>query len=293
MTSPEPYGTRRVLNCIVDEAGDPSLFTSKGKELVGKPGCSTYFILGELEVADPPALGRDLEHLREKLLSDAYFRHVPSMRPDRGKTALAFHATDDIPEVRSEVFHVLSRHDLRFYAVVGDKRDLLAVELRNREQDPKHRYQPNALYDDMVAYLFSGLHHDDLDSHVFYNFHGEADEVNVCFAWRGNSDRTEAMRHALDRASRSFKQEFGSPLPQAQVRVGHPPGNAGLQATDYFLWALQRLYERNEERYLSFIWPQVVEIHKIYALGLGNLSIPYTKDHPLTLAAKLREEEHS
>lgn len=28
-----------------------------------------------------------------------------------------------------------------------------------------------------------------------------------------------------------------------------------LQATDYFLWALQRFYEKGEDRYLSYLWP--------------------------------------
>ena len=31
----------------------------------------------------------------------------------------------------------------------------------------------------------------------------------------------------------------------------------GLQAADYFLWALQRLYERREERYVTLLWPAV------------------------------------
>ena len=33
------------------------------------------------------------------------------------------------------------------------------------------------------------------------------------------------------------------------------------KAEDYFLWALQRHYERGESRYLKSLWPQVGEIH--------------------------------
>ena len=42
------------------------------------------------------------------------------MRPERNKTALMFHAQDDVPEVRREVFKVLAQHDVKFYAVVRE-----------------------------------------------------------------------------------------------------------------------------------------------------------------------------
>jgi hypothetical protein len=40
-------------------------------------------------------------------LADPYFKGVPSMQADAKKTALFFHAKDDLPEVRREVFRVL------------------------------------------------------------------------------------------------------------------------------------------------------------------------------------------
>jgi hypothetical protein len=30
-----------------------------------------------------------------------------------------------------------------------------------------------------------------------------------------------------------------------------------LQACDYFMWALQRVYTKGEDRYLRFLWPKV------------------------------------
>lgn len=89
---------------FVDEAGDPVLFDAKGGVLIGTPGCSRYFALGLLDVADPTVLGADLENLRAELLSDPYFKDVPSMQPATRKTALYFHAKDDLPEIRREVF---------------------------------------------------------------------------------------------------------------------------------------------------------------------------------------------
>jgi hypothetical protein len=33
--------------------------------------------------------------------------------------------------------------------------------------------------------------------------------------------------------------------------------HAGLQVADYCLWALQRLFTKGEDRFLSLIWPKV------------------------------------
>lgn len=55
---------------FVDEAGDPVLFNSRKQVVVGKDGCSRFFILGALDVPDPNALERDLQDLRRRLLAD-------------------------------------------------------------------------------------------------------------------------------------------------------------------------------------------------------------------------------
>ena len=55
---------------------------------------------------------------------------------------------------------------------------------------------------------------------------------------------------------------------------------AGLQAVDYFLWALQRFYEGGEERFLELIWPRVGVV--IDLDGSKNAQpIYYTQDSPL------------
>ena len=37
----------------------------------------------------------------------------------------------------------------------------------------------------------------------------------------------------------------------------HASANIGLQVTAYCLWAVQRLFIREEERYLGLIWPHL------------------------------------
>jgi len=196
------------------------------------------------------------------------------MQPEQRKTALAFHAKDDVPEVRREVYKVLLRHDVRFYAVVRDKRDLVAYVRQRNESDKSYRYNQNEQYDSLVKELFSKLHN-------------MADEVNICFAQRGNKPRNDALRQALELAEDVFEQNFGFRHPASHnIESSTPPDNTGLQAVDYFLWALQRFYERNEERYLQLIWPQVGEIHDLDFIEDGKRGVFYKKNKPLNLAAR-------
>jgi hypothetical protein len=121
---------------FVDEAGDATIFGSRGQVLVGKEGCSRFFMLGIVDVKDPKRLAEDLASLRTKILADPYFKGVPSLQPEERKTALLFHAKDDLPEIRREVFARLQTHELRFSAIVRDKLAVLTYVRRRNETDP-------------------------------------------------------------------------------------------------------------------------------------------------------------
>jgi hypothetical protein len=254
---------------FVDEAGDPTLFDARGSVLVGREGCSRHFMLGVLDVADPVALGVELNALRRALLSDPYFSGVPSMQPERRKTALAFHAKDDLPEVRREVFSVLLRHDVKFNAVVRDKQSVLAYVRQRNQVDPAYRYQPNELYDSLVARLFKNRLH-------------LSAQVEVCFAERGRSDRSAALMKALERARQRFEEKWGRSVDSAiSARQSSPGREASLQAVDYFLWALQRRYEKSEGRFLELVWQKVGLVHAVDEIARAAYGTYYTKKKPL------------
>ena len=262
-----------VRNYYVDEAGDGNLFGRRGKVLVGKEGCSRYFILGVLDVDDPTALARDLTQLRTELLADPYFAGVPSMQPERRKTALFFHAKDDLPEVRREVFQLLARHELRFLACVKDKLNVLEYVRVQRDRDPSYRYRSNELYDYLVRRLFREMLHTD-------------DEYNIHFARRWRTDRTEALRLALLTARSRSEQDHGiATSPRMNVVPSSPPECVCLQAADYYLWALQRLYERREERFVRLMWPGFGLVIDMDDQREAGYRAYYTQKKPLTLAA--------
>ena len=243
------------IHSYVDEAGDPTLFGRKRGSgvIVGNDGCSKFFIMGKLEVADPESLSQKLTALRHELLADPYFTGVPSFDPKRPKTAHGFHANNDLPEVRYQVFKFLRElgDDLRFHAVVADKMELAIRETKRREHDPKARYQENSVYDGLIRELYG-------------KFHRIADEFHICIARRGKSDRNKALRTAIEHAEKDFEAKFGFGRDADwHINVSDPNASACLQAVDYFLWAVQRFYERRESRFLDMIWPQIGEIHDL------------------------------
>ncbi len=263
--------TRSIRHYFVDEAGDPTLFNGKGNVIVGTEGCSRFFMLGLLDVTEPESLARNLEELRSELLADPYFKNVPSMQPQQRKTAMGFHAKDDIPEVRREVFNLLKKYDLRFFAVVRYKHKLLEYVKTRNQSDPDYRYQHNELYDSLTRRLFKQRLHKD-------------DEYNICFATRGFSDRTAALRKALEAARANFYRQCGiASIATINITATTPPHSPCLQAVDYFLWALQRLYERREERYLEYLWSAFKLVHDTDDTREQKYGVYYTQKNPLTL----------
>jgi hypothetical protein len=257
----------------VDEAGDGTIFNARGHVIIGSEGVSRYFILGLLDVAEPAALEKELNTLRAKLIDDAYFKGVPSMQPQAKKTFICFHAKDDLPEVRREVFQVLMKHELRFFAIVRDKPKVLEYVRKRNEVDNAYRYNPNELYDSLVRQLFRDrLHQDDV--------------YEIYFARRGKSDRTAALKIALETARKRFSEKWkiiSSATIQAVACYSRE--SAGLQAADYFLWALQRFYERGEDRYLEYLWPSFRLVRDIDDTRRYKYGEYYTQKKPLTLAA--------
>jgi len=259
---------------FVDEAGDPNLFKKRGKTIVGKDGCSKFFMLGVADVANPQAVANELEELRKSLLADPYFKGVPSFDPTRRKTAIMFHAKDDLPEVRREVFNILLKHDIRFYAVVHDKQVILKKIFEHQKAKPTYRYHPNQLYDRCVTKLFRDRLHKD-------------DGYQITFARRGSSDRTEALQQALDSARGAFRKKWGvTTTAPIEIKAGQPANIACLQVIDYYLWAIQRLYERGEDRFLRLLWQQAGLVYDVDDTREKKYGVFYTQDNPLTTESR-------
>jgi hypothetical protein len=168
----------------------------------------------------------------------------------------------------------LMEHELHFSAIVRDKYAVLDyVRGRNRDRYNQYRYHPNNLYDFMVRRLFKERLH-------------KHDQYTITFARRGASDRTAALKKALNSARDRFKHTTGiSREVQLTVLPASPINEPSLQATDYFLWALQRAFERAEDRFLQFIWPKVSLVIDADDNRTAKYGSYYTRKKPLTTAA--------
>jgi hypothetical protein len=275
-----------LCHLYIDEAGTPDIFDAKGRVNIGKSGCSRFFLLGMLEVANPPTLAEALKHLRESMIADPYFASAESFKPERKKTALLLHAKDDLPEARVKVFDLLRSFgsDLRFRAVVCDKEAIRIREVKKREASPGYRYDPDALYDELARSLLG-------------KFSRMADGYHLMIAKRGNRDRNAALLGALEQAEADFTESFGfsrGGIDAWQTVITNPRETICLQAADYFLWALQRFYEprihpetgeiTHEVRYLNAVWPQVSQIHDLH-FGPTHGTF-FTPSNPLTLESR-------
>lgn len=200
------------------------------------------------------------------------------MQPKASKTAIVFHATDDAPEVRREVFALLVQHPLRFLAVVRDKEKVVEYVRQRNQTDPTYRYNPNELYDYMVRRLFKTRLHKDAG-------------YNIYFAKRGKADRTAALKDALATARQRFSERWGinSSAP-INVIPAIPKEHGGLQAVDYFLWALQRLYEKGDDRYVPYLWDKISVVHDIDDTRTTRYGVYYTRKKPLTQAVLKKDQ---
>ncbi len=269
-----PDDTPQICHYYVDEAGDMTLFNRRGKVIIGDEGCSNYFMMGLLEIPHPEKLTAQLEALRRNVAADPYFSNVPSMQPKHKKTAVAFHAKDDLPEIRKEVFAILRNYDgLRFFAVVKHKRKEVEYIREMQKADAAYRYIPNQLYDFLISRLFRGRLH-------------TANEYNIYFAKRGSADRTNALRDALKEA-RNKSKVSGNIAGSALMNIStlKSADHFALQAVDYFLWALQRFYERKEDRYLNYLWPAFRLIIDIDDKKHSPAGCHYTQKKPVLLAS--------
>ena len=58
---------------------------------------------------------------------------------------------------------------------------------------------------------------------------------------------------------------------------------------DYFLWALQRFYERGEDRFVKLIWPQTKLVLDVDDNRTARYGVYYTQSKPLTLDTRAKK----
>jgi hypothetical protein len=226
----------QVRHYFVDEAGDLSFFGKKGRIIVGQPGASKFFMVGVAQIAHPEQVAGELNSLRYRLMAHPRYQSIPSMQPAAKKTAIAFHAKDDYAEIREQVFELIQSFDIKVFVAIRRKAEIANAAQANFKSLGK-KLQQNAIYDNLITRLFKNLLH-------------KADFIQIVIARRGKEAREEALEQAINQAQKNFEAQWKiSSNSSILVKPAYPSQVAGLQVIDYYLWALQRLYERDEDQF--------------------------------------------
>ncbi|MDP3047046.1 MAG: hypothetical protein Q8O07_06155 [Chloroflexota bacterium] len=146
---------------FVDESGDPTFYDRSGNLLLGQPGCAPLLMLGFVQMADPEPARRAILQLQREVVHDPYFQDFPSL----AKTAVAFHATDDVPEIRYRVFKLLADLDFQAQFVVARKIERVFRDI----------FQANegAFYDHLVATLLERVMHTHEHNYIYIARRGQ------------------------------------------------------------------------------------------------------------------------
>jgi hypothetical protein len=183
---------------FVDESGDPNFYDRHGNLIVGQPGCARILLLGLVELQNPDAARRSLLDLQDEVTYDPYFAGFPSIK----RTAVAFHATDDLPEVRYRVFKLLATLDFHAQFVVARK-----VE---RVFRGTFAAKETAFYDHLVSRLFENVLHR-YERNIIY------------FAKRGSRVRQKPLASAIQAGVRRFESKWGAHVATNIVVLAQSP----------------------------------------------------------------------
>lgn len=212
-----------IAKFFVDESGDLTLFNRKKQMIVGTKGVSRFFIIGAALIEGLDQLGNNSAELRNSILADPFFAGVPSIHdPKYQKTAAFFHAKNDLPEVRRDVFKILAQSNVKVRAIFRNKK-VIARHAAEKFATTGQKTSEDEIYDDMVKRLFRDSLH-------------KSDQNEIIFAWRGSKDRKESLEKAIKKAKRNFNVKWNKNhnVP-TDVISGFPKDYVGLQVVDYYL----------------------------------------------------------
>ncbi len=225
---------------FVDESGDPIFYDRKGNLIVGQEGCSSILILGMIEVSNPDSLRKAILDLKSRICADPYFQDFPSIK----RTALAFHAKDDLPEIRYQVYKLLAELDFQTQFIVARK-----IERVFRE---KFNASENAFYDHLITQLFQN------------NLH-QHEENLIYFAKRGSRNRQTPLMQAIEQSVRQFEQKWNTEIrARYTIQAQSPVGEPCLSIIDYMNWAIYRAFTRQEMRYFRTVENKVSLLVDLY-----------------------------
>jgi len=183
---------------------------------------------------------RALEKIRKKIAKDEYLCNIPSVK----KSLLAFHATDDCPEVREKVFKAIDSLPFKAEFIVARKIEKVFID--------RHDKKPNVFYDDLINKLFQNHLH-------------KGDKIVIYFSTRTNRARQAPFEDAVRVATLAFETKWKvRACSDIKIFPQKPEGEACLQVIDYMNWAIQRAFIKKDMRYFNFMKRKISFLVDVY-----------------------------
>ncbi len=228
------------LYFFVDESGDPTFYDKRGSLIVGQEGCSPILILGFIDTPNPQVIRREVLALQKEIVSDPYFQSFPSIK----KTAVAFHAKDDVPEVRYRFYKLLASLDFKAQFIVARKIERV---FRNNFQGKETLF-----YDHLVSLLFQNVLHRYQTNHIY-------------FAKRGSRERQIPLSNAIQVSIQRFEQKWDvSVTTDIDIQAQTPEGEPCLSVVDYMNWAVYRAFTRGQMGYYNTVADKISLLVDLY-----------------------------
>lgn len=213
---------------FVDESGDTTFYNRKKQFIVGTEGCSKILLMGFIRTDKPELLRKKVLDLNNKICADEYFANIPSI----SKTRVNFHAKDDCPEIRYEVFKLLKTLPFTCNIVVARKTKHIYEKFKGNTQN---------LYDSLITNLFKNILHISTNNYIY-------------IATRGNRKRQKPLEQAIKSSIEYSENRLNSHIDSKQIILPQTPsGEPCLQVIDYCNWAIYRAYTCKDMRYYNYI----------------------------------------
>ncbi|MEO8760332.1 MAG: DUF3800 domain-containing protein [Bacteroidia bacterium] len=244
---------------FLDEAGDTTFF-AKGKLPIqlGSNGVSKYFIVGMLQVNEPiNELRTKIITLQTKIEQSNFYNKVPSVKKLIDKGGFYFHAKNDVPELRKELFDFINIVNCSIGIIVAEK-DVSRFTLKHNKKEAE-----------FYAELLSQLIKDKLQNHK---------RLVLNIAEREGSTAYNNLNTALEKATAIYKHQHPNATDNCNVTFNVQPFSKEpiLSITDYLCWAVQRFFEKDEIRFYEYLQEKINLVVDLY----GNKF--YTSQKPLT-----------
>ncbi len=230
----------------LDEAGDTTFFGKGRVPILGQNGVSRYFILGMVTFHESvDSIRTRLVELQKSIENDPYYEFVPSVQKRIRNGGFFFHGKEDPAEIRKTFYDFLRTIDCTFEAVVCRKIPSVFYK--------KHHTKDGEFYGDLL-------------SHLMKTKIGTSGKIVMNIAERGTSTKNFVLESSL----RKSAEYFGELNPDQQIvakvvfNVQQQNNEPLLNVADYFCWALQRKFEREEIRYFEFMKEKVGRVEVLY-----------------------------